>query len=682
MNKRMKIFKWISLLTVAIFIGITGCDKFSLNADAGPDQMAGVGETVTLDGSNSSAPAATLAFIWVISSQPAGSVAVLSDATTATPSFVPQVAGDYVISLTVTDGAGEDSDEVTVTVTEGGGSGAITVSGNIDNDITWTDHLDSPTTPDYHLTGDVYLNAELTIEPGVLIHVDEDVVLDVTEDGALMASGESGNMITFTGANISGSQLWKGIRVASTDSRNELAYVDLSYAGNSEFGGFANFVDLRATVAVMNGGVISITNSSITNSGGYGVYVRYGKLNSFADNAFENNAENAVGVDIQQATMIDANTTFTGNDNDVEIFGSTLESSAELNLTKLNGSAKYLVTGDIILKSYLSFDPGTYLEIDDDVEIRVDEGGVIIADGDADNLITFTSSGVNSGLKWKGLSIWSADARNLLSYVEILHAGSSEFGSFANFVDLQTNIAILEGGRIAIDNSIVSDGAGYGLYMRYGDILAFSSNTFMNNEMHAIGLEANQAMIIDENTSFSGNGYDGVEVFGSDLTDESTWVELSGTARYHITGTMDLLAGLNLDPGVDIEIDEDQFFKVLENGYLSALGNSGNRITFNTSNEAGELYWGGLWFESADARNELDYVNVSYAGGAEMDLDNFQDPFTAVGGDELAKISITNSIIDNSDGSGVYWQGAGTINDIESGGANNAFNNNSGANVY
>ena len=74
-------------------------------ANAGPDRAVNVGATVALDGSGSSDPDADLlTYSWSVTSVPAGSGATLSDATAINPSFVADVAGDYVLQLIVNDG--------------------------------------------------------------------------------------------------------------------------------------------------------------------------------------------------------------------------------------------------------------------------------------------------------------------------------------------------------------------------------------------------------------------------------------------------------------------------------------------------------------------------------------------------------------------------------------------------
>lgn len=86
-------------------------------AKAGPDRTVTVGTPVTLDGRESSDPDGDpLTFQWRFLSRPEGSTAVLTGADTAQATFTPDVVGEYIIELVVTDPAGaQGSDQVTVT---------------------------------------------------------------------------------------------------------------------------------------------------------------------------------------------------------------------------------------------------------------------------------------------------------------------------------------------------------------------------------------------------------------------------------------------------------------------------------------------------------------------------------------------------------------------------------------
>ncbi|HUS74204.1 MAG TPA: PKD domain-containing protein, partial [Sedimentisphaerales bacterium] len=80
-------------------------------AEAGQGQTVHPRDTVTLDGSGSSDAEEDypLAYSWQFTSKPEGSIAVLLDANTVSPSFTVDKLGDYVIELVVTDSLGAQS---------------------------------------------------------------------------------------------------------------------------------------------------------------------------------------------------------------------------------------------------------------------------------------------------------------------------------------------------------------------------------------------------------------------------------------------------------------------------------------------------------------------------------------------------------------------------------------------
>lgn len=102
--------------------GTTACDDIAANA--GADQDIALGTIATLDGSGSTDCDAALTYTWAFESVPTDSTVDetgLSDnktTTAETVAFTPDVPGDYVLSLEVTDGTNRSSpDLVVVTVT-------------------------------------------------------------------------------------------------------------------------------------------------------------------------------------------------------------------------------------------------------------------------------------------------------------------------------------------------------------------------------------------------------------------------------------------------------------------------------------------------------------------------------------------------------------------------------------
>lgn len=89
-------------------------------ADAGPDQVVRTNSLVQLDGSGSSDPDGdALSFGWTLVSKPLSSTAELAGADSIDPQLVPDLAGDYVIELVVSDGLlTSAADSVTITATD------------------------------------------------------------------------------------------------------------------------------------------------------------------------------------------------------------------------------------------------------------------------------------------------------------------------------------------------------------------------------------------------------------------------------------------------------------------------------------------------------------------------------------------------------------------------------------
>jgi len=79
-------------------------------ANAGPNQTVGIGTVVQLNGSGSANPSGigTLSYSWSFVSRPPGTSTKILNATSVMASFLVDVPGTYVVSLTVGNGAGTD----------------------------------------------------------------------------------------------------------------------------------------------------------------------------------------------------------------------------------------------------------------------------------------------------------------------------------------------------------------------------------------------------------------------------------------------------------------------------------------------------------------------------------------------------------------------------------------------
>lgn len=529
-------------------------------------------------------------------------------------------------------------------------------------------------TASYTVSGNLFIDGTVNISEGAKFELDEDVQIYVR--GAFIAEGSQTNKIEFTSSDQNQGLLWKGIYINSADGRNLLNHVMLSYAGNSDmdFSG-ANY---SAGVGLDANGKISITNSSFSNNQGYAVYVDDdgGQLETFTTNSFSDNMT-AVGVPADEVDALDEATTFSDNTTaEVEIFATTYATAKSSAWPNLNGNASYTISGNVYIQGDLTIDPGAHFELDQDVIIHV-TGSINASGSDADHIV-FTSSNVSGGLLWKGIYINSSSNLNVFDYVEVSYAGNSEM-DFAG-ANYAAAIGLDQNGKITLTNSSISDNADYGLYVDNdgGQLEAFANNNFSNN-VKAVGIPVNEVDDIDGLTAFNNNTFAEVEIFSTSLSDTKnvTWNALSADAFYRVTGNLNIYGTVTISPGAAFEFDEDVDMEI--HGALIAEGTATDMITFTTSNVSGGLFWKGLFFQSANSQNSLDYVEVSYGGKSDHQFAGAN--FSAnVGVNSGAQLSITNSTISNGNSYGVY--SIGTINNIVDVSANNTFTSNVDGNSF
>ncbi|MEM7106734.1 MAG: hypothetical protein AAF519_00815, partial [Bacteroidota bacterium] len=619
--KHSKLFIWALNVSLAIVVlAFSGCGDDEddpapngITVNAGPDQTVDLGETVNLAGTATDASGGTLVLAWVITSSPVGSLAVIPNPLIGDAIFVPDAVGVYTLTLTATNLNGDAAtDDVLITVEQG--EAPEVLPNVISANTTLVNRIANPSLPDYIATSNVRVDANLTVEPGVLIAFAEDVSLSISSGNtAIIANGTSSEPITFTSQGKANGLLWKGIYVASGSALNSFDHVIVEFAGNSNF----NFTgaDFSANIGVEAGAKVSVTNSTITNSGEYGLYIEEsnGQLDGFGSNVFNDNVV-GVGLPADEVNEIDVATTFSGNAMAaVEIFGSRLAANTSATWQALNNGNEYRVTGNVDIDGELTLSPGLNMVFDEDRAFSV--FGALIAAGTANDRISFTTSNMNGGLLWKGIYINSASSLNELDYVDVSFAGNSAW----NFTgaDFSAAVGVEASAKLAVRNSTITDNADYGLYIEEsaGQLDGFESNHFENN-MRGVGLPANEVDEMDAATTFMNNSVAEVEIFGSthEIGRTSTWQSLNGDAKYRVSAAIRIAGELTIAPGASFIFDEDVSFTI--DGALIAKGTTTDRIVMTTSNVAGGILWKGIFINSSSNLNEIDFADISYAGNS------------------------------------------------------------------
>lgn len=651
-------------------------------SDGNDNNEVNVGTGMVLSGTQSTDPENdALGFTWEVTSAPMGSSPMIDDGSSDMITFTPDMVGDYEVTLTVRD---INDNEGVATVQLTATASPVIIDADVTTDTVWEDIYEDPSLPDYQIIGSIDVNAFLTIEAGVHIIIDEDVSIEVMSEGGLDAQGMAADSVIFTSSDIAAGSRWKGLYLNSSDARNSLSYTMLSWAGNSGIGfGPLNTREVVG-IGVDDNGKMSITNSTFVNNNGYSVYFDDGggELEDFSNNAFRNYST-AIGLPANEVDGLDDQSTFTdGSEADVEIFATTYSSDRTSMWPALN-DASYFVPENIRISGQLSIAAGAVFEMDEDVFWSVD--GSIDVNGTSADHVVFTTSNLAAQINWGGMFIESASALNSFDYAEILFAG----GANAGFGPINTPIKAALGvdyvqHKVSLTNSIISGSEGYGLYVDDGggELEGFANNTFSNN-LTAIGLPANEVDALDGATVFADDNATDVEILSTTYseTKSSAWPALNN-AEYFVSGRLGIAGTLTIEAGAIFEMAEDVFWVI--DGSLDVNGTASDHVVFTTANEAAQIAWGGIFVQSSSALNSIDFAEIRYGGGAEAGFGPInRRRKAAVGVDNVNgafRLTLTNSIVSDSEGYGVY--SIGITNNIESAEAGNTFTNNPLGNVF
>ncbi|WP_435359001.1 right-handed parallel beta-helix repeat-containing protein [Haloarchaeobius sp. DFWS5] len=603
----------------------------------------------------------------------AGCSSIIDDGdSTAAPSATETATDDGTASETdSTGGDGDDPDGDSGSGTVGDTAGLepclrsessddepMEVGGAITSDTTF-----GAETSEYTVTNSLSVQdgATLTIEPGTRLRFAQDAGLSVQQDSALSAVGNCGAPIVFTGEQQSRGY-WKGIHVDEADqTRSELVYSVVEYAGGSDFG----WASAAANVAVSRGGRLRIDNSSIRESAAYGVaFGGNSTVDSFEQNVVTANADGAGHVAATSAQFLSDTSTYTGNDVDeVRLVGNTLGTKYEETWDAIDVPYTVQSGSTVEIGGHLTIDPGATLEFGQRAGMQVTGAGPgeltavgIDPDTEASKPITFTGGQQTRGY-WKGISFDESDrVPSKLQNVVVEYGGGEQYG----WANAAANVATARGSRVAISNSTIRESGAYGFtFDETSTVDAFVANTVSANEEAAGHVTANVAHFLSDTSTYTGNDHDHVFVVGKKIGEdlEITWDAIDVPYRVQTTTDVAVNGHLIIDPGSTVEFGQDAALRTLGSGpgRITAVGidpetEESKPITF-TGEQQTRGYWRGIKFdESNRTENQLNNVVVEYAGGEEFAWAPERGSIVATRG---SRVRIDGSTIRESDSYGV-----------------------------
>lgn len=459
----------------------------------------------------------------------------------------------------------------------------------------------------YTVTGDVTVDATLTIAPGTTILFDANTSMVVSTSGRIMAQG--------SGASTTQAIVFKSSKASPAKGDWDGIIVN----GNGSVFAYCSFLHAD-TGLELNGASASVTSSSFeSNTVGLDASGA-GETLTLSGNAFVSNGE---PLGVAAFHDVDATSTFTSNTNQrIRVTPGANTISSDWSETDV----PYYVDSGFELSGVLTLSPGVTVSFASNCYLTVATDGQILADGASGQTITFTS-----GLATTAKGDWDGVTVN----------GNGSLFDYCEFRYADTGLE-LNGANASVTNCRFESNT-EGLYAAYaGETLTLSGNAFVSNTEP---FWASNAFDIDATSTFSGNTNQRIRVNPGANTISTTWAETD--VPYYVDNGFELSGVLTLSPGVTVSFAADCFFNVATDGQILADGTgtaAGEAITF-TSGLATKAMgdWNGIIVYGSGC--VFDYCIFEYADtGMTVNHDSF---------------TLSNSIFrnntDNIDSSGSTW---------------------------
>lgn len=625
-----------------------------LTAKAGDDKQAVIGATVNLDGSASQdIEGENFSFLWTIKNKPAGSQVTLNGEETATPGFIPDKPGVFLIELTIRKAQWSAKDEVQVTVSEIGIPQVIEISEDITSDMVLEDIF----TEDWHkidylVTKPVRVESRLSIKPGVRIAFAKDAAFTITYSGSFISEGGEAeeSMIYLTGETETPG-FWGGLQFQSAAEVNKMVYTSLSFAGAN-----SGQEPFSAAILLESGSRMGIEHSVFIDNSEFGVYVSSGaELKTFKSNYIKGATEGGHGIAVpaKEVKKISGDCMFLNGNVAVITADLTDGENHEWGVFDFN-----LQKGlNIINGTGIQLHGGTRFFIAPDERIAAQNGGHIIAIGTDARPVLFKGEEEVAGY-WKGIFIEnSGDHPSRFEHASIWGAGSSALAG-----NQPASLHLGQQGKAVVESTAINLGAGDGVEATSEGaiLLSFNENVIRGHQGYPMAVSTRNVAVIDPSTVFTNNTLYQIRVDGNypvASDQETIWKGFANVyMSYHIKGmSKDLViwSGLKLAEGVVLEMEPESRIVVEDangrQGYLNIAGTSTkNVVVKGFSNTPGS--WYGITISSDNVKNRFEYANILHGG---KKVDNSFSANIVVDNSPEGTLTIVNSTVGYSGQHGI-----------------------------
>jgi len=294
--------------------------------------------------------------------------------------------------------------------------------------------------PCYHASSSVSVegNARLTLAPGTTVVADAGVAITVRDSASISVAGIASSPVFFRGANAEPGY-WTGLQIFSSNVLQQFSHTNLS--------------DVDIGIDIVDGSTLGLLESLVVNN------------------------EETAGVRIPAALAnnLVGSASFTNDSGDVAITANRVTPEEPLHLPDLG--APYFIENNLIVDGEVSIAPGVEVLMGHDTQLLVSTRGSLNLEGTALTPITLAGREAVPGY-WNGV-LFSGSTSNLnqFKFVTIAYGGGD--------LTRDGNINIISADtRLNIENSIISNSAGYGVWLdNTAPGLTVIDSTFVDNEL-------------------------------------------------------------------------------------------------------------------------------------------------------------------------------------------------------
>jgi hypothetical protein len=500
----------------------------------------------------------------------------------------------------------------------------------------------------------------------------EDTGFDVSEDRALVALGTADEPICFTG-DVAQRGSWDGLKLGRTEGDDSaLDHVTIEYAGSTKSDAEAAAIKIVSDSRVAR---FRLTNTTVRESEGYGLYlVGSAEATAFSGNAFTKNGLGPASVDSDVAGLLDAASTYAGNDVDeVTVRTNRISKNATWAAIdvpfRMAGALNVIVPWTIDAPNTLVFSEGGSIDVSGDT-------AALFAVGTADAPILFTGAEKERGY-WESIQLGNSNnANNQLACVTLEYGGSTASDFDGACLKLTSDS---HGVTLGMSDSTIRECEGFGLYLSGGATTpGFARNTFTSNTLGPASVGSEAVHQLDVSSTYTGNDVDHLRVRDQYVSSSVAWQDLG--VPYELEGNMAVNHAVwTLAPGVTLLMPQGAWISAAgDDTGFHAVGTVAKPITITgLVKTAG--YWHSIIFDtSLNSGNAIEYATIEYGGstdgGGELGMIQAQSDSHGV------TLSVKNSTIRHSARYGIWLGGYTQFNgDIES---SNSFTGNAMGNVW